>query len=141
MGIVTYDPKLVSFSIGENTIVGYAPGTFIEFEANEDEWTTVVGADGKTCRVKSNNLTAQFRVTLMQTSPSNDILSALRNADRISNSGSKPAFLKDGGGRTVISAQNCWVKKLAPTAYATDHSTREWVLETDEYAPPNIGGN
>lgn len=140
MGLVTYDPKLVSLTWGENIIVGFAPGTFIEFEAAEDEWATVVGADGKTVRVKSNNLMATFKVTLMQTSPSNAIFTAGRNLDRLSNSGAKPMMLKEGGISTVLAAQNCWVKKLPVVGYGTDHSTREWTLETDEYATPIING-
>lgn len=135
----TYDPESVTISVIGNLITGFAAGEFITAEYNEDAFTTVVGADGKVCRVRNANQTATITLTLMQSSPSNDVLSAAANLDRLTGNGAGAFLLKDGRGTTLLSAQNCWVKKPPPAGFGKELGDRAWIIECDKLEG-TIGG-
>lgn len=136
----TFDPKLVSLIFGGKIISGYADGTFILVERNEQTFNLKVGADGEGTRVKSNNKSGKITVTLMQSSASNDDLSAFALADEISNTGVVPVLMKDGSGRTVVSGATAWLQKPANVELAKEATARTWVIESDELAMV-VGGN
>lgn len=136
----TYDPKQVVLTVGGIPIGGYADGTFIEHEFDDDAFTKVTGADGFSSRAKSNNYDSMITVTLAQTSPSNDTLNAFAIADKLSNSGVVPVVLKDVGGTTTIFSANGWIRKQANVEFGKEITNREWVLDlvsTDAV----VGGN
>jgi hypothetical protein len=129
MGAKTYDPQKVKLSLGGQIASGYVDGTFISVERDEDSWTKVVGADGEVSRAKSANTAATLTLTLAQTSPFNDILSALAAADEVNSAGVFPVILKDNGGNTVISSGAGWVKKPPVAAFSKTVEGREWVID------------
>lgn len=139
-GVKQYDPKLISMIVGGKIISGFADGSFIEVERNEQAFNLKVGVDGEGARAKSNNKSGKITITLMQTSSSNDDLSGFAAADELSNSGAVPAFLKDNLGSTVCSALTAWVQKYPKIGFAKEVETRQWVLETDEI-DIFVGGN
>lgn len=136
----TYDPKQIILTVGGIPIGGYADGTFIGFEYDEDAFTKVTGADGITSRSKSNNYAGFMAVTLAQTSPSNDVLSAIALADRLSNTGVVPIIMKDIGGTTVLFSANGWVRKSSNVDEAKEISDREWTLDMAD-VDTLVGGN
>ena len=85
MALRTYDPKQVVISIGGVPISGYADGTFLLIDRDENAFTKVTGADGTSTRVKSNNRAGSMTLTLKQSSPSNDVLSGFATLDELSN--------------------------------------------------------
>jgi hypothetical protein len=129
MGAKTYDPQKVKLSLGGQIASGYADGTFISVERDEDSWSKVVGADGEVSRAKSANTAATLTLTLAQTSPFNDILSALAALDEVSAAGIFPVILKDNGGTTLISSGAGWVKKPPTVVMGKVVEGREWVLD------------
>lgn len=136
----TYDPKNVSLIVGGVTIKGYADGTFINAERNEQAFNLKVGASGEGARAKSNNKSGKVTITLLQTSSSNDSLTAFAAADELSNTGVVPILIRDNSGRTLITALSSWVQKYANSEFGKEISNRVWIIETDEL---NIfvGGN
>jgi len=142
MTLGTYDPKQVATVFSGHLITGFAPGTFVNVEYNEDSFSLSVGAAGDACRAKSNNRSARVTVTLMQSSLSNTILSGFHNADVNSPAGDgvAPMLVKDASGTSLHSAENAWIVKPAPSEFAQEPSTREWVFETDVMIS-NVGGN
>jgi hypothetical protein len=142
MGVRNFDAKSIIQVFAGIPISGYAKGTFVSIEFNEDAFNLTIGADGEGCRAKSNNESAQITFTLMQSSAVNDLLSAIHNLDKTSPGGDGigPYLLKDLFGTTIIAAEKAWIKKMATAAYGTEPSDREWVLETD-FAIVNLGGN
>lgn len=137
------NPDKVSISFGTYSIDGIADGTFISVERNADSFNLSVGADGEGARVKTNNRSGRVRVTLMQTSASNDILSGLMNADELSGSSQLPLLIKDNSpnGRTIISAEKAWIVRPTVVEYSNEATTGEWIFETDVLVMVNIGGN
>jgi hypothetical protein len=132
MAITTYDPKQVVVSFLGNLLTGYAGGSFVTAQRSADSFTLHVGADGEAVRTRSSNRSGTVTVKLVQTSPSNDVLAAAAAGDELAGSGVGPLFVKDLGGRTLVAAQNAWVKKPAVVDFGADVADREWTLETDE---------
>ena len=132
MAVFNYDPKNVSVIVGGKIAQGFADGTFIKAERNEQAQTLKVGVDGEGTRAKNNNRSGKVTITLMQSSTFNDVLSAYAALDELSDSGAVPLLIRDNNGDTLITALTCWVQKYADVEYAKEVSTRTWVLETDE---------
>ena len=136
----TYNPKKVAVICGAFQITGFADGTFVNVEMNEDQWSLQMGTDGEGTRSKSNNFSARVTITLMQSSDSNQILQAFWNSDRVSDAGVFPFLLKDNSGRTLHAAEQMWVVKQPASEFGRESGSREWVLETDNLIPFE-GGN
>lgn len=124
-----YDPALVVLTVDGQDISGFADGTFVLASRNNDLFTLTVGADGEATRSKSNDLSGRITVTLQQTSISNDIFSALADADELSNQGSFPIQVKDASGNTLSSAETAWVVKKADATFGKETENREWIIE------------
>ena len=129
MAVRTYDPKAVICSIGGVPMSGYPDGTFIEISRDDVAFTKVVGADGTTTRVKSNNTGGTLTVTLKQSSPSNDVLSAFAQADERANLGVVPILIKDLSGNSISFSATGWVQKLPDQIFANEINNRVWVFD------------
>lgn len=140
MGVKTYDPKQMSIVIGGKQASGFADGTFLNVELDEDAFGLTVGADGEGMRAKSNNKSATITLTLLPTSDYNRHLSELAQADEDSNSGAVPLLIKDGSGFDIHAAETVWIQKKAAAEYSREGSPREWVLRTDSLQS-FLGGN
>jgi Protein of unknown function (DUF3277) len=135
-----YDPAQILMTFNGIPIVGYADGTFVEVERNEDSFTLLVGADGKGVRSRNQNRSGRIRFTLLQVSPSNDVLSQAAQADEVAGAGVGACQVKDNFGSTVVHAPNAWVLKPATVSFAKEAGTREWEIETD-YLTMTVGGS
>jgi hypothetical protein len=129
MSVRTYDAAQVVLTVNGVAIGGYADGTFISVEREEQSFTKVVGADGTTSRAKSNNRSGSLTVTLKQTSPSNDVLSALLQQDELTNDAVVPVLIKDNSGESRLFSATGWVQGLPTVEYAKEISNREWILD------------
>ncbi|MET0890794.1 MAG: phage protein [Stenotrophomonas maltophilia] len=141
MGVKTYDSSQVIVTCGPHIITGYAEDTFIAVEEMGDGISSVVGANGEKARSMSQNRSLQITLTLLQTSKSNDALSALHSFDRASHGqGVFPFAVTDLTGRTVIADATSWVVKKPNSEFGATVGTREWVIETSNDAVHHVGG-
>lgn len=136
----TYSSQQVTITVAGNLITGYADGDFCETSQDEDAFKKVVGADGSGSRSRNANQGGVVKLTLQQTSPSNDVLSTLANNDRLLGTGIGSVLVKDVSGRTVESAQAGWVKKLPNTKFAKDQGTVVWEIDCIKLVR-FVGGN
>ncbi len=125
----TYDPAKLLFSIGGLIIGGYADGTFLEVERDEDAFTKTTGASGETARAKNNHKGGSITLTLMSTSLSNDFLTAIAIADELTGAGVVPCFGKELNGTTAFASAQCWIKKLSKVDRSKEISTTQWVID------------
>jgi len=132
MAVKTYDPKGVVVSIGGSPISGYADGTFVNISRQNDTFTSVAGADGEVSRAKSNDKRGEMTLTLLQTSLSNDVLSALAVLDEKLGTGVVPIIVKDMSGLTIYFSGSGWIKKPADSEFGKEISNRDWVFELAE---------
>lgn len=140
MAVSTFDPKSVIIAVGGVPLSGYADGTFLEVAADNQQFSKTTGADGFTTRVKSNNNGATATVTLAQSSPSNDYLSGLAAADRLTSTGIVPILIKDLSGSTIIFAGTCWIQQIPDASFGNEINNRSWVFDMAE-ADVFLGGN
>ena len=142
MALGTYDPSQVALVAVVVPVSGFAEGTFITAERNEDSFNLSVGSDGESCRTRSNNKSGRITFVLQQSAAVNVLLSAVINADEITPSGDSiaPSTVTDTTGTTIIFAENSWFVRPANVEYSNETSTREWIIETDNLVM-NIGGN
>jgi hypothetical protein len=133
MSVRTYDPKQVVITIGGVPMSGFADGTFLEVQREDDGYTKVVGADGYTTRTRSNNRSGSITLTLKQSSPSNDVLSGFAILDEATNTAVLPIFIKDLSGNSVFFSAQGWVKKFANSTYGKDLDNREWTIDCADF--------
>jgi hypothetical protein len=133
MALHTYDPSQVAVVFAGIPINGYADGTFLNVEQNEDSFTLTIGSDGEGCRAKSNNRSGRVTFTLGQWSMANDLLSAVHNVDinTPNGDGIGPLLIKDNSGRSIYTAEKAWIVKPPAAAFGREAESREWVIETD----------
>jgi hypothetical protein len=133
MTIKNYDPKKIAVIMNGQPVTGFADGTFVKVEMNEDAFMLVVGADGETTRVKNANQSGKITITLLGSSASNDALSALAVTDRLTGTGTFTALVKDARGTSLHAAATAWVEKMPSSEFAKESpGHREWVIATDE---------
>lgn len=137
---------LRTFSINELIVVyggvpltGFAPGEFMTIEYDNDIFTQVDGADGEVARVKSGMLSATATLRFLQTSPSNDVLSAFLIEDIAINK-TQLFIVKDLNGLTILFASQCYIPKSANPAYGTENVNREWRIKIPKMIG-FLGGN
>jgi hypothetical protein len=131
MSVKTLDPNSVAVTFGINQLKGYADGTFIKVERNEDSFSLKIGADGEVARVRNANQSGRVTLTLLQTSASNAILAALLIADEVSPNGMSVLSLmvKDNQGNELFFAEEAWIVKPPAAEHSKEVTTREWVFE------------
>jgi hypothetical protein len=130
-----YDPAEVTVVFGVDEIKGFVDGTFIKGERNEDTFALKVGADGEGTRTRNLNRAGRLTVTIMQTSASNRVLSALAAADEASTNGASvlPLLVKNNIGKSLFMAGEAWIVKQPGPEYGKEPTGREWVFES-----PNV---
>jgi hypothetical protein len=135
-----YDPAQVILVVDGETISGYAAGTQLSITWNNDFWTDEVGNDGEDTRIKGNNFSALITCNLMQSSDSNDILSAIVNEDIINSNRIFEVRVRDLLGTTELSSSKCRLKRYADVNFANTGQPRPWRI----YCPNLtgvVGGN
>ena len=140
MSLSTYDSSKVAVIIGGAIMEGFADGTFVNVERDEDSFSKITGVDGRTSRARTGNRAGKITITLQQTSPSNNILTGFVEEDEISSNAIKPILIKDGLGSTVIASGAGWVLKPANVEYGKEISNREWIIDCADLKML-VGGN
>lgn len=127
-----YDPQEVSASLAGIPISGYAEDTFIEINQEADSFVDVVGVDGTVSRSKVSDKRATIKFTLMQTSETNDLLSALAELDDSTPGGAGVGALliRDNSGRAVYEGPQSWIMKPPDVAFGKQAGPRVWTIRT-----------
>lgn len=136
----SYDPSEVYVTVGGQRITGYADGTFVEVDFDEQQWNKVTGADAHTARSKTNNYAGSITLTLLATSIGNDILNSLWLADRRNNSGVVAVSVIDKQGNTKWTATYGWIRQMPTQGFGKEVENREWVIDCAELVG-SAGGN
>jgi len=139
--VKTFDPKQCIITYGGVQLSGFADGTFLSIVPNAESFTRVVGADGEVARNKSNDSTYNLTMTFLASSASNDYLSTVYLADKVSNSGSLPFTVADLSGTTVFFTESCWIQQAPDVEFAKEITERAWALQTGQADEYFIGGN
>ena len=79
----TFDFALYAVTFNGIPIVQFKEGTSIEVTRSADDWKMEIGVLGEAGWSRQYNKSGDVKFTLMQTSPSNDVLSAFQLVDGI----------------------------------------------------------
>jgi len=139
-GVRTYSPSEIVMTVNGVAMGNFADGTFITVARDEQSFTKVTGADGTVSRSKSNNRSGTVTLSLQQTSPSNEVLSALLAQDELDNSGVVPVLIKDNSGTSRFFSGTGWIQGMPSVEYAKEIANREWVIEMADMEF-NVAGN
>ena len=140
MSVKTYNAGDLSIIFAGIPFEGLADGTIVTVARDNPAFTSTTGSDGEGARAKSNDKSGTITVTLLQTSITNDFLSAHSRLDESNGEGAAPILVKDNSGRTVAQAETAWIEKPADIEFAREISNREWVFKTDNL-DMFVGGN
>lgn len=129
-----YDADEVSLSLNGIPLSGYADGAFCRIAMESDAFSDIAGTDGEVARSKSNDKRATITIMLLQTSKSNDVLSALAILDQNAPGGAGVGvfLLRDRQGTTLHLAPSAWISKLPDSEFGREAGTREWTLRCAE---------
>lgn len=138
----TYDADMVTCILGTIPMEGFAEDGMITIEYGSEVFTDVTGVDGQTTRSKTLNDTATVTIKLMQSSKTNDLLSALLNADRRAPNGAGvvPLYIRDRNGRSLHTAAYAWISEWPSVNYERGATSREWTIRCASMEM-TIGGN
>ncbi len=131
MSLETYHTDKVHLSWNGINITGYGKDTFVEVEREEDGFTTYVGSLGDVCRSKNLNRTGKITITLMQTSPVNNLLAQAVQDDEDFGDAFGPIQLKDltsSPSRPLAFAAEAWVMKRPKIERGKESGTVQWVF-------------
>jgi len=141
-GIRTYNAAKVVVIYNGFSITGFADGTFINITMQNDGITTQVGADGELARAVNADRRCIVTVTLQQTSPANDFLSAMFMVDALTCGGRiGPILVQDLCGDTLFAASEAWIVKPADIEFGKEVTTRAWAIHTGAPGVYLVGGN
>lgn len=137
-----FDPKQFPIVFGGVQMDGFGESTMCKFEYDTESFSDVVGVDGEVSRSKNMDRRAKLTVTLMQTSPTNDLLSAMYNAGRAGVNGADVAAVRveDLNGRLVISGPEAWIMDTPKATYGKSAGEYEWIIRIAN-AEAFFGGN
>lgn len=138
--VASFNPADVDVIIAGNTITGYADGSYVDIERDNESFTKVTGANGEVTRVQTNDKGGKCTMTLLQSSESNLILSNLLNIDEATGAGTFPLMIKDNSGGTIMAGAVCWINKPAKVTYSKSIENREWVIDI-AHLVTHIAGN
>lgn len=127
-----YDPILTVLVFRGAPVLGFMDGTFVSVERSQDSFEKHVGSLGDVVRRRIRDRSGTVTLTLQQSSPSNDILSASYLLDELSGLGFGPLLLQDLNGSTLISSPVAWVRKPAVVELADSVTGREWMIDCHE---------
>jgi hypothetical protein len=129
MSVKTFDPKRVAISLNGLPLTGFAEGSLLSVEFDEDAYVKSVGSTGEVARTKTNNYTGQITFSLQYTSTANQILMNMAKLDRDSNDGIATILIEDGSGASALYCDSAWVMKAPDLELNNDNAALEWILD------------
>jgi hypothetical protein len=139
--LLSYSPEDITILLaGVIPLDGYIDGTFVEIEKLFNPYSSTTSSDGITARTYRNSQEYIIRLTLHNTSPSNDVLTKLWLLDELTQTGKFPLLIKDQLGSSLFFSTTSWIEGIPVTSFANSITERTWVIHSSQ-AVINIGGN
>ena len=124
----TYFSKKVTVTAGYHIVTGFAEDSFVSIEETGDGVQSVAGADGEVARSISADPRCTVKISLLQTSASNDYFMRRYKMDKTAGNGSFPLLIKDLTGGQIFSADEAWVVKKPPFSRGKAVGNCEWEI-------------
>lgn len=127
-----YAPDDVTFIVGTQPAVGVHKGAFLEMDRNVNVADLDIGSDGEATMTINPDQSGYFKITLQQSSPTNDYYTSLFLALQQKNTavGVVPIRMEDKNGTTLGSCTAGFVQKPVKVTFADKPEGREWTFLT-----------
>lgn len=134
----TYSPASTKLVIGGYMIAGWDNFTIAR---RSQGFITIPGIRGKHTRVPSGDTAATITFSLIQTSPSNDVLSAIHELDTINGTGRIALTLSDLSGRSVFNSNEAYITGYPEVTFSGQFEYRTWTIFCQTTETYLVGGN
>jgi hypothetical protein len=134
--VYTHNVNAWSVACGTAPISGWGPQDAFTATPVSDAMGDEIGIDGDVTSFIINDDRWDVSLKLQESSPSNDILTALYLANKASANGTAYfTFLaQDNNGRTKLSGSKAWIMKLPPVTVSGGVNVREWGIRVADMA-------
>ncbi len=124
-----FSPQQVGISWGGVPFTGYAEDTFVTVSRNTDNTTASVGADGSVGITKNADKTGTIEVTLMQTSETHRILSAIQlTQDQTDQLYRANMTVTDPSGGFIAKMFNVHIQTPPEVSLGSDQNPKTWTF-------------
>lgn len=127
--VTTYNPEKVLILVNGAPLTGLGEDTAVEITPTSDLSTSKVGIDGDVTRSVGTDRRVDIVIRLMQSSPSNDVLSALIGVDVLTGGRLVAITVQDLLARDVFVCPQSWLTKKPTITYAREAAEREWAFQ------------
>lgn len=138
LSVNTYSPGDVVLSFGGYKVVGWDQ---ISTNRTSNVFLQQKGIRGKHTRVPSQDTSALITVSLIQTSPSNDVFSEVLSQDELNGTGRLEVILKDQSGRSIFQSNEAYIVGFPETKYSGGFEYRVWSIMCQRTSTYTVGGN
>lgn len=126
-----YSPKDVVCSWNGIAIEGFAPDSFLRLQRTSPLVTPVVGAGGQVALTRNADKTGTIEIELMQTSLSNQMLSAIQAKQdnmELEEDISSNFVIYDPSGSVLATGINAWLQELPQIELGRDQNSKTWIF-------------
>lgn len=126
-----YSPKDVVCSWNGIAIEGFAPDSFLRLQRTSPLITPVVGAGGQVALTRNADKTGTIEIELMQTSLSNQMLSAIQAKQdnmELEEDISSNFVIYDPSGSVLATGVNAWLQELPQIELGRDQNSKTWIF-------------
>ncbi|UPW39144.1 hypothetical protein ESCO45_00021 [Escherichia phage vB_EcoM_ESCO45] len=126
-----YSPKDVVCSWNGIAIEGFAPDSFLRLQRTSPLVTPVVGAGGQVALTRNADKTGTIEIELMQTSLSNQMLSAIQAKQdnmELEEEISSNFVIYDPSGSVLATGINAWLQELPQIELGRDQNSKTWIF-------------
>lgn len=134
----TYRPEDVKLLIGTYQVTGW---TEIRIAQNAKSFRHESGLRGKTTRVRNRDKSGAVTISMLQTSPDNDLFTQIVTQDEMSQTGRFSLTLTDLSGQSSIILRYGYIEGYPDMGFSSEGQTREWVYNYQDIVEYAVGGN
>ena len=138
MDVLTYSPGQVVISVCGYIVEGWSN---ISVTFNSPVFKQIRGIRGKNTRVRNKDTSATVRISLIQSSVANDVLTNLLQEDQNSGASRLDITIKDNSGTGLFSSATAYIEGFPETSYSASQSERVWTVLCDASSNIRVGGN
>lgn len=125
----TYDASQTTVTVDGRFLTGFAEGSFVEWEKDEENFDTKVSAQGEVGVAIRNNTLGTITVTLMQTSPDVAFLKKLANTRKVF-----PIWVQTSGDtKEKVGGTQAMVKKTPDGTLSDEIEDREFEIQVFDF--------
>jgi len=131
MSVRYFDPKDVEI-IFQGVVLSDWAQEFIEARFSKPLYRMVKGCDGDSARIRNGNRAGLVKVSLLQSSPSNNTLSEFLLLDELTGfTNTGPLLVRDKGGGTLALGTSAFIENVPPITFGVTSKTRTWTFVCD----------